>query len=66
MTIKLCVTAVEAYDELNELAFTVKMLDDACVEIDIKALAHTDESWREMSGAIAKAIALIDIERGAK
>ena len=62
MSITLHISEVEGYDDAKEHVFTVRCVDEACAGVDLKQIAHTAASWREVSAEIEKALTMLKLE----
>lgn len=59
---KLSVSEVEIYDELDALVAKVECADIGVVGVTLREKIHSADSWRELGDAVAKAIKMMEAE----
>lgn len=60
MPITLHPVKIEAYDEVNDLVFTLEMFDEACATVEIKTVLSLD-NVDEVFAAVKDGIAMMNL-----
>jgi hypothetical protein len=62
MSLKMFVSEVEAYSEIDDHVFTVKTVDEGVVEVELRHRIYDAASWQVVSAGVARAIEVLQEE----